>query len=295
MHLLTNIKIKKDDKVEMFDIIGNTRGFYSKKNILNNLTGKEWVYWSKSVINKPYPTNLQHKLRSKHGAQKPPYLCSDLIKVFTKEHQKVLDPLAGVGGTLLGASLSNRKAVGIELNKKWVGIYKEVCKLEKLDEQKILIGDCKEILTELNEDFDFILTDVPYWDMDLAKKSKGKYKKVGQEAIEGPKSKLNMFYEREPQTKDEWLKSMREIFIECLPRLKNNKYMAVFVGDMYYENEYHCLSSELANIISSIEGFVWKANLIWYDVSNKLHIYGYLYAYIPSMIHQNVLIFRKET
>ncbi|GAH61801.1 unnamed protein product, partial [marine sediment metagenome] len=60
------------DKVELFSETGESRGFYSKRNKLNNLTGKEWVYWSKSVINKQYPPNMQHELRSQHGGQKPP-------------------------------------------------------------------------------------------------------------------------------------------------------------------------------------------------------------------------------
>ena len=34
-----------------------------------------------------------------------------------------------------------------------------------------------------------------------------------------------------------------------------------------------------------------KANLIWYDVSKKLHLYGCQYAFIPSLIH---LVRRKE-
>ena len=46
--------------------------------------------------------------------------------------------------------------------------------------------------------------------------------------------------------------------------------------------------------LSGIPGLVWKANLVWYDVSKKLHLYGYQYSYIPSLIHQNVLVFRKE-
>ena len=45
---------------------------------------------------------------------------------------------------------------------------------------------------------------------------------------------------------------------------------------------------------SAIPGLVWKASLVWYDVSKKLHLYGYQYSYIPSLIHQNVLVFRKE-
>ena len=108
---------------------------YNEKNKLNNLTGSEWKFSTKSVINKVYPINMQHKLRSEHGGQKPPELCADLIKIFTKENQLVLDPFMGVGGTLLGASLVNRKAVGIDLNSRWIEIYKEVCKLEKMEEQ----------------------------------------------------------------------------------------------------------------------------------------------------------------
>lgn len=91
---------------------------------MNNLTGSEWQYWTKSVIDKNYPSNLQHKLRAEHGGQKPPDLCADLIKVFTKKGNLVLDPLAGVGGTLLGAALSERKAVGIEVKKKGASKYK---------------------------------------------------------------------------------------------------------------------------------------------------------------------------
>jgi len=44
------------------------------RNKLNNLNGAEWQYWTKTVLNKQYPSNLQHKLRSQHGGQKPPML-----------------------------------------------------------------------------------------------------------------------------------------------------------------------------------------------------------------------------
>jgi len=75
---------------------------------------------------------------------------------------------------------------------------------------------------------------------------------------------------------------------------KLDGYMAVFIGDMYADNRYFGLSGLLAERLSRIKGLVWKANLIWYDVSKKLHLYGYQYSYIPSMIHQNILVFRKE-
>jgi DNA modification methylase len=285
-----------NDKIELFSEFGESLGYYSKKNKLNNLTGKEWVYWTKSVINKQYPPNLQHKLRSQHGGQKPPELCQDLIKIFTKKGQSVLDPFAGVGGTLIGASLCNRIALGIEIEPKYVDIYKEVCHREGLDEQAIICGDSRVELDNLSNQgryFDFVLTDVPYWNMDSVPRSKGKYKRVGQKAKDNRKTKLKPFSESLYQSKDIWLEQLYLIFEKTIKLLKKNHYLAVFIGDMYNNGEYHFLSAELAVILKSLS-LKMKANIIWYDVSKSLHVYGYLYEYIPSMIHQNILIFRKE-
>lgn len=274
---------KKKEKTDIINL--GKRGLYHKNNKLNDLTGKEWKFATRSVITKVYPLNMQHNLRKQHGGQKPPELCADLIKIFTKEGAIVLDPLAGVGGTLLGASLCNRKAIGIEINPKWVEIYKKVCKLEGIQEQEIIVGDCKVEMKKFpNNFFDFILTDVPYWHMDKLEKTRSKRIK---------QSNLSQFNGSPVQTKEEWLEEMRKIFKECQRVLKNKKYLAIFIGDMYRGNEYHMLSAELANAIKN-PNLILKANLIWYDVSKTLHVYGYPTTFIPSMVHQNILIFRKE-
>jgi len=283
-------------KIELFDEQGRSRGYYSPRNRLNDLTGKEWVYWSKSVINKPYPPNLQHKLRSGHGGQKPPDLCGDLIEVFTKRGQWVLDPFAGVGGTLLGASLRGRNAVGIEVNPEWIRIYSRVCSLERIPEQKLICGDSRIVLNDLAREaraFDLILTDVPYWAMDRARKSEGSYKRVGERRRQARQSKLTAFNRRSYGSKEQWLGEMAVIFASAVALLKERGYLVVFIGDMYNGGRYHFLSSDLAVVLSQL-GLIPKANLIWYDVSKSLHIYGYQYEYIPSMIHQNILVFRKQ-
>ena len=142
--------------------VENAKKKYIATNTLNDLNGAEWKFSTKSVINKIFPINMQHKLRSQHGGQKPPELCADLIKIFTKKGQLVLDPLAGVGGTLLGASLSGREAIGIEINPKWAEIYKEVGILENLKIHKMIVGDAREQLPKIAKDsVDFILTVVP--------------------------------------------------------------------------------------------------------------------------------------
>lgn len=260
---------------------------YDVRNKLNDLTGAEWQFATKTVISKIYPSNLQHKLRSQHGGQKPPQLCADLIKIFTKKGQTVLDPLAGVGGTLLGAALTDRNALGIELNPKWIDIYKEVCRLEGLKEFPVVAGDANKKLKEIKQNsIDFILTDVPYWIMDQLTHTRSENAER--------KSNLSKFNDKELQTKEEWLAEMKSIFLNTYPVLKDKGYMAVFIGDMYRGKEYHFLSAELAKTISEIDGFILKSDIIWHDDSKMLHIYGYPFAYIPSLIHQHILIFRKE-
>jgi DNA modification methylase len=283
-------------KREVLDEDGSSRGFYSEDNRVNDLTGREWVFWTRSVITKPYPPNLQHSLRNRHGGQKPPDLCADLLRIFTKEGQAVLDPFMGVGGTLLGASRSGRSAVGIEINPAWIEVYREVCAREGLTVQEAIEGDAREALPKLKDRaFDCVLTDVPYWSMDTVSRSRGTFKKVGSAARPVRASKLSAFHAGAYRSKEEWLTRMTEIFSLAAALLKSRGYLLAFIGDMYRDNEYHCLSAELAAALGRIPGLVWKANLVWYDVSKKLHLYGYQYSYIPSLIHQNILVFRKET
>ena len=289
-------------KIELFSENGKSRGFYDLANQLNDLTGKEWVFSTKSVIPKGYPPSFQLKLRNKHGGQKPPELCESLIKTFTKEGDFVLDPFCGVGGTLIGCHLSNRIGVGVEINKDWIDIYHNICDLESIEPQEMIHGDSRGILKNIidkkRNKFDFILTDIPYWKMDVVEKSKGTYKKVGEDSkgIYSEKSKLSTFssdskyFER---TKEDWELLINNVFSDCFSLLKPGSYCAVFIGNMYYKGKYFLLNADIARILSQI-GFILKGEIVWYDVNKKLHLYGINYSWIPSIVHQFIMIFRKE-
>ena len=75
-------------------------------NTLNELSGEEWLYFTKSVLTTAYPSELGHAARKAHGANKPPRLMARLIEFFSRTGELVLDPFAGVGGTLLGAAIA---------------------------------------------------------------------------------------------------------------------------------------------------------------------------------------------
>src|SRR5260370_2919950 len=108
-----------------------------------------------------------------------------LIEFFTKTGMSVLDPFAGVGGTLIGASIATpgtRKCVGIEINQQWTNIYTRVLKENPgLLPQAMIQGDCIEVMDRLlasegvlsidgqeiragegEAAFDFIVMDPPY-------------------------------------------------------------------------------------------------------------------------------------
>src|SRR3989304_3949542 len=94
-------------------------------NTLNELGGGQWLYFTKSLWTTAYPSELGHAARKGHGANKPPRLMARLIEVFTRRGEMVLDPFAGVGGTLLGAAICRtpRSALGFEIDPRWATIY----------------------------------------------------------------------------------------------------------------------------------------------------------------------------
>jgi DNA modification methylase len=76
-----------------------------------------------------YPTNVLHFAtecyNKKHSAVFPKSLPVWFIKLFTKEHDWVLDPFAGSGTTAEVAQKMNRNSVGIEILPEYCSLAKE--------------------------------------------------------------------------------------------------------------------------------------------------------------------------
>src|SRR5688572_3666420 len=107
-----------------------------------------------------------------------------LIEFFTKPGELVLDPFAGVGGTLLGASIcrSPRRAIGFEIEPRWASVFASVvadCDGAQLVDlgssdpggqrsfdpsgARMVIGDAVTLLADLEPgSVDFVATDPPY-------------------------------------------------------------------------------------------------------------------------------------
>ncbi len=276
---------------------------YHLKNPLNDLSGGEWTFFLNSVINTRYTTNgddsFAHHIRKIHPSPKPPQLMEEIIRFFTKENELVLDYFMGVGGTLLGASLSNRKAIGIDLEKKYIEAYKEASKFLNLKEQTTIIGDSIEILqnpislkNEIgNDQFSLILIDPPYGDM-MARPKTGEAVKNGKDTSATPFTTLsndlgNMSW-------DKFRDIFKESIVNSSKLLKNKGHIVVFIKDMQpKENELNLLHADLIRDLSSIENISYLGTKIWADQGVNLYPYGYPYAYVSNQIHQYILIFKK--
>jgi hypothetical protein len=291
------------------------RGIYDERNRLNDLTGREWKYATKSVIAEGYPPDVQHDLRSEHGGQKPPRLCAELIGRFSKAGDTVLDPFAGVGGTLLGASFCEhegtglREAIGFERNERWIALYEDVLDRENrererrgdapLEPQDMRHGDCAALIDEVDDDsIDLLLTDVPYWHMDELDQTRNeratRESKLGAFDAGSTETATDANERDDSTSKAEWLADMAEKFDRFADAVTPDGHVVVFIGDMYREQSYEFLSADLARAIESTAPLSLAANLIWYDPTKDLHVYGYPFSFVPSMVHQNVLVFRPE-
>jgi len=289
------------------------------RNTLNDMSGDRFLYFTKSVLSTSYPSVYSHELRKKHGANKPPQLMALLIEFFTKTGMSVLDPFAGVGGTLIGASIATpgaRTCVGIEINQQWTDIYTRVLKDNPgLQPQTLIQGDCIEVMNRLlahesildiegrevraeekETAFDFIVMDPPY-NIHLEQTMSGNGGKLYAEKYANRRSDYNMRSDNECDlanltTYNGYLNAMSEVFQRCYRLLRPGRYMAIIVRNAYQHAEYMFTHVDLARRAGSV-GFVPKGEIIWYQAGTKLRPYGYPYSYVPNIAHQNIVILQR--
>lgn len=277
---------------------------YHRKNNLNDLAGGQWTYFLNSVINTRFPTHgvegYAHDVRKIHPSPKPPQLMRDIIEFFTKEDELVLDYFMGVGGTLIGASLCNRRAIGIDLNNQYLDAYKQANSLLGLKEQKTILGDSMQLLKEGKEidsllktsKVSLILIDPPYGDM-LAREKTGEAIKKNQDSSPTPFTDLatdlgNMEI-------DEFFPIFKDSVKDSMKYLKPKGHIVVFMKDLQpSKTSPNLLHSRVIEDLAQIDGLRYLGMKIWADQGVNLYPYGYPFAFVSNQIHQYIMIFRMD-
>ena len=290
-------------------------------NDLNELSGEEWLYFTKSVWTTAYPSELGHDRRRVHGANKPPRLMARLIEFFTRTGELVLDPFAGVGGTLLGAAIARgpRRAIGIELDSRWAAVFRDtvtaLCaerdgagpRLADLGPSdpggertfdpsgvELREGDARELLGAIADgSIDFVATDPPY-NVQLAMTMAGG-------ALAATHANRRTDYAMVSDLSGDlanlpdypaYLDAMGGILGEVARVLRPGRYATLIVRDAYQEGRYVFTAADLA-ARADAAGLVPKGDIAWYQAGTRLRPYGYPRAYVPNIAHQHILVLRK--
>jgi len=290
-------------------------------NDLNELSGEEWLYFTKSVWTTAYPSELGHARRKVHGANKPPRLMARLIEFFTKSGDTVLDPFAGVGGTLLGAAIARgpRRAIGLELDPRWVTVFDETVaalaaehdgsgpRLADLGPNdpggvrgfdpsglEMRQGDARALLTTIPDgSIDFVATDPPYNVQLPMTMAGGKLA----EAHANRRTDYAMVSDLEADLANlpdypAFLDAMGGILGDVARVLRHGRYAVLIVRDAYQGGRYLFTAADLAARADAV-GLVPKGDIAWYQAGTRLRPYGYPRSFVPNIAHQHIIVLRK--
>lgn len=274
------------------------RGRYNAKNKLNNLTGKEWIKFSKSwFIHRP-PRRKEEELL--HPAKFPESLIEEFITFFTKEGEWILDPFLGTGSSLLAAGKLKRNGVGIELSEVYYNSAKRRIKKQNYLSELIAINGASENLKNLIQSkikkdilFDYVITSPPYWNQlernSLRQKvrlQKGLSTKYSEDSDDlGNVADYRAFIQRQAEIFD--------VVYDCT---KPNSYLTIITNNVYFKGKLFPLAFDTAISLTDRgeKSWILKDEKIWLQDDKPLVALGVNNAWVANRHHQYCMIFRKE-
>jgi DNA modification methylase len=273
------------------------RGRYNKKNKLNNLTGKEWIKFTKSwFIHTPKRRKENEIL---HPAKYPESLIEEFIGFFSKEGDWVFDPFLGTGSTLIAAGNTNRNGAGIELMKKYFNTsVKRIKEAEYKTELIPILGSSDNLKKLLNQTvgerlFDFIITSPPYWNQLERNNIRQKNRKESGLDTRYSKRKEDLGNIKEYE---DFIEKQARIFDEVFDITKPGGYLTVITNNVYFDSRLYPLAFDTAISLTKRGDKSWtlKDEKIWLQNDKPLLPLGVNNAWVGNRHHQYCLIFRKE-
>jgi DNA modification methylase len=301
----------------------------SGNNKLNDLSGKEWLKFTKSWAvynseggkicdyNKPENRRISEKSwfihvppprdndKIKHPASFPESLIREFIEFFTKTGDWVLDPFLGSGSTLIACYECDRNGIGIELSEHWANIaklrlenVKNQTKINKFTgkgetKQIIIVGDSREIDKIWREHslprVKYVITSPPYWNQ-----LKRNYIRQKKRTEEG----LPTLYSADPRDLGniddyaQFLLEQKRIFDKVYDVVEDGGYLTIITNNIYADGRLYPLAFDTLLLLS--EKWVPKDEKLWLQDDKPLIPLGVYSSYIGNRHHQYCLIFRKE-
>jgi len=284
----------------------------TRNNELNDLTGREWIRFTRTWFVCDSPRYWRNRDTELHPARFPEEMVAQFLRFFTKSGGAVLDPFAGSGATLVACEEQGRVGVGVELAAKYARTAERRTRT-LLTPQFVLQGDARQMgraafwggrRRELEEagiafrralpQFDFVITSPPYWRM-LHTSRGGVLSKHKQRALQG----LDLAYSDSPEdlgnVEDygQFVAALARTFHTTARLVKEGKYLVVVAQNLRDPaGEIQTLPWDLVKRMHAAWQF--QGERIWCQNTKPLGIWGYPKIFVPNYHHHYCLIFRKR-
>jgi len=215
-----------------------------------------------------------------------------LIKLFTFQGERVLDPFAGIGTTAQAAIPLGREAVCVEQNAEYADFIRMECGALRngttKDYLKVVTGDSRSLEFIESESVQLVVTSPPYWDKADYGDGNGNVGNI-------------------PQYRA-FLREIEPVFLECLRVLAPGRKLCVVTANVNQYTNYGLLTFPVAADFMMLlrdMGFVLINEIVWSkdgtggkwgSFGAQRPIFG-SYPYPPNFlfknVHEYILIFAK--
>jgi DNA modification methylase len=208
-----------------------------------------------------------------------PQVPRNIIEMYSKEGDTVLDPMVGAGTTLIETRLTKRKGIGVDINPSAIKLADNALDFESSGSnyQEIRLGDARSLEFLPDNFIDLIVTHPPY--LNIIRYSNGQI----------PEDLSNI------GSMPKFCDQIEIIATEFLRVLKPNKFCAILMGDTRKGNHFVPLAYNVMKRFLKV-GFLLKEDIIklqhncqmtsrWRSQALKKKFY--------LIMHEHLFVFRK--
>jgi SAM-dependent methyltransferase len=279
--------------VSMFEIHDST----PEEVLIENKVIKPWAEFKKTTDVEPQPKDFKverttvwsFKTRgdwASHTAQYrgnwSPYVARNIIELYSKPGDTVLDPMVGGGTTAVECYLTGRNSMSSDINPGAISITRDRLNLPKdvVDglpptQHRTFVGDARNLDLIADASVDLVATHPPYANMIKYTPS-----------VDGDLSQINDYAL--------FFREFKKVIGELHRVLKPGAYCAILMGDTHNRGHYVPITTHLMLDFLNA-GFILKEEIIkkeWNCESDR-NLVKYAGANFLLTMHEHLFIFRK--
>ncbi|MFW9928484.1 MAG: hypothetical protein ACFFD1_03750 [Candidatus Thorarchaeota archaeon] len=161
----------EEKQLKKYQIDFGEKGIYDTRNRINDFTGKQWTFSTKSVITKNFVNFYPEFWLYKYPGILPIDLLKDLILTFSKKGYLIFDPFAFLGNTIFAWSTipQSRSFFFKNLNE---DLYTQLFKFNPLNYEKVKLN----VREHISENVDLIISQIITQSTNISENNKEKVK-----------------------------------------------------------------------------------------------------------------------